>query len=259
MASNVDQKEQAKGYGDLSKYSQTIYGKNLLEHIQVKSNDTIAAVGCGTGDLAAYVAEQKVKVGKVVALDPDLERIKIAKEKFRCFDNLSFHEGTAVDVLKSRNEEFDVIYSNAVLHWIPLVDRLETFKAMYAALKPGGITGHHVGTSEKLKIGRRLAVLASPDEIRKLMQTVSPLTQEDIKGFAQESGFEIVSMKVVEEESKFPTVEEYLTWIEASFQGLLKIKEKYYKHEPKICLDESEDGTVTEVTTLLRIVMKKPC
>ena len=250
---------QAKGYGDLSRYSQTIYGKNLLEHIQVKSSDTVAAVGCGTGELAAYVAEQKVEGGKVVALDPDLERIAIAKEKFHGLNNVSFHEGTAVQVLKSRYEEFDVIYSNAVLHWIPVVDRLETFKAMYAALKPGGTSAHHVGTSERLKIGRRLAVLATPEEIRKLMQTVSPLTQEDIKEFAQKCGFEITCMEVVEEESKFPTVEEYLTWIEASFQGLLKVKEKYYKHEPKISLDESEDGTVTEVTTLLRVVMKKPC
>ena len=64
---------EAEDYNEMNKFAQLIYGKKLINMLDLDFAEHVPAVRCGTGQLAAYVAESKVKKGKVSAFDPDNE------------------------------------------------------------------------------------------------------------------------------------------------------------------------------------------
>ena len=49
---------------------------------------------CGTGDLSKVLAEHVGLGGKVIAMDPDKERLRIAKETYSAVSNILFQEGS---------------------------------------------------------------------------------------------------------------------------------------------------------------------
>ena len=98
--------------------------------------DAILDLGCGTGELSAYLAELVGREGKVVGVDPDKERLLLAQQSFGEVKNLSFVEGSASNFPGIGSELYDIIFSNHVIHWIP--DKHEVFKNMFGSLKSGG-------------------------------------------------------------------------------------------------------------------------
>ena len=60
-----------------------------------KPGDAILDLGCGTGELSAYLAELVGSKGYVIVVDPDLSRLQLAKEAHRHVKNLSFIEGNS--------------------------------------------------------------------------------------------------------------------------------------------------------------------
>ena len=113
------------------------YGKALLEFIPQNAKQTILDLGCGTGTLTAQLAEL---CNKVVGVDASQSMIDKAKEEF---GNIEFKVCDAL-VLPFENE-FDIIFSNAVFHWISDHDAL--LKNIHKALKPQGILVCEFGAS----------------------------------------------------------------------------------------------------------------
>ena len=90
-------------------------------------------------ELSAYLADLAGPEGKVVAVDPDKERILLAQQSFGKVKNLSFVDGTegsASNLPGIGSQSYDVVFSNQVIHWIP--DKDEEFKNMFETLKRGG-------------------------------------------------------------------------------------------------------------------------
>ncbi len=98
--------------------------------------DAILDLGCGTGELSVYLAELVGQDGKVVAVDPDIDQIKVAQETHRGVKNLTFLEGSAANFPGMGSETYNIVFSNYVLHWIP--DKEEAFRNMFSSLKPSG-------------------------------------------------------------------------------------------------------------------------
>ena len=104
------------------------YGLGLLEFIPVNGTQKILDLGCGTGTLTAKLAQQ-CKV--VLGVDASPEMIAKARE---AYPDLNFE---VIDALALPFEhDWDVVFSNAVFHWIPDHDQL--LKKIRRALKPGG-------------------------------------------------------------------------------------------------------------------------
>lgn len=111
------------------------YGKGLIEFIPQKENISILDLGCGTGDLTQEIYQifQKAKLSlNLMGLDSSPEMIEQAKGKY---PHISFDvcEASSIPFF----EKFDVIFSNAVFHWIPEQNALH--KAIYRALKNKGL------------------------------------------------------------------------------------------------------------------------
>mmetsp|Transcript_7113 Transcript_7113/g.14046 ORF Transcript_7113/g.14046 Transcript_7113/m.14046 type:complete len:330 (-) Transcript_7113:113-1102(-) len=114
------------------------YGSSLVDLVfseQGNANDNnlrILDVGCGSGELTAQLAK---RASHVTGLDSDPQMIQKASQqfpnlKFVCTDARDFDLGEA---------SFDVIFSNAALHWVPPDDVDKAMACIGRALKPGGL------------------------------------------------------------------------------------------------------------------------
>ena len=90
------QRSAAEGYQQDSLSKQKVDGEDFIQtDVCPKAGDVILDLGCGTGELSAYLAELVGPRGKVIGVDPDKERIRVAKESHSHIENLSFTEGSA--------------------------------------------------------------------------------------------------------------------------------------------------------------------
>ena len=104
------------------------YGDSLLELLAPRPGERILDLGCGTGHLAAKIAQQGAQV---VGLDNSPDMIRLAQENY---PTLKFVQGEGAAF--HFDQPFDAIFSNAALHWMPQAD--EVARCLARALKPGG-------------------------------------------------------------------------------------------------------------------------
>ena len=112
-------------------------GKQFVQNeVKPCKGDVILDLGCGTGAVSAYLAELVGQEGKVLGVDPDKERLKVAQESYKGIKNLSFVEGSTSNFPGMDSGTYDIIYSYGVLHWVQ--NKEEAFKNMFRGLKPAG-------------------------------------------------------------------------------------------------------------------------
>jgi len=127
----------AEGYQQSSRDVQMEGGKLFIQtDVNPQPGDAILDLGCGTGELSAYLAELVGPEGFVVGVDPDVKRLNLAKETHRDIKNLSLVQGNSDNFEGMGCEKFDIIFLNQVLHWIP--SKQQAFKNMFSSLKEGG-------------------------------------------------------------------------------------------------------------------------
>jgi ubiquinone/menaquinone biosynthesis C-methylase UbiE len=134
---NHDSESLAKMYDKVSKY-QYINGLALAKKLNVSSRHKVLDVGCGTGRLTLKLAG---KVDHITGIDPSIQRIEVARRKLTKMNpgNVTFELGSSDDIGHYGEDVFDVVYLNAVFHWIN--DKEEALNNIYRALKPGGKLG----------------------------------------------------------------------------------------------------------------------
>jgi trans-aconitate methyltransferase len=113
------------------------YGKGLLEFIPKTNEQTILDLGCGTGTLTAQLAGL---CNKVIGVDSSQNMIDKAQKQY---GNIEFWVCDALAL--PFDEEFDVVFSNAVFHWIN--DHNALLKNIHKALKPQGLLVCEFGAS----------------------------------------------------------------------------------------------------------------
>ena len=105
-----------------------------------RAGDIILDLGCGTGNLSAYLAELVGPNGKVVAVDPDKERVLLAQQSYGNVRNLSFVEGSASNFPGINS--YDIIFSSYVILWIP--DKQQLFNNLFESLKTWKENSHSI-------------------------------------------------------------------------------------------------------------------
>lgn len=104
------------------------YGHHSLKLLNPQPDETILDLGCGTGDITFELKQMGVNV---IGVDYSKEMIKKSKNKY---PDLNFQ---VQDILSLNfNEQFDAVYSNAVLHWIKEPRR--ALESIYKSLKTRG-------------------------------------------------------------------------------------------------------------------------
>ena len=72
----------------------------------------------------------------VVAVDPDIARVKLAQKTHGGISNLAIQEGSASNFQGMGSQCYDVVFCNFVLHWIQ--DKHEAFKNSFQSLNQVG-------------------------------------------------------------------------------------------------------------------------
>jgi trans-aconitate methyltransferase len=110
-------------------------GADLIDLVAIAPGERVLDLGCGTGHLTAKIADLGVEV---IGLDSSPSMVAQARQNY---PKLKFVLADARDF--SFETPFDIVFSNAALHWIPEADRVVACVAR--SLKPGGRFGLEMG------------------------------------------------------------------------------------------------------------------
>lgn len=115
--------------------AQRAWAHELIEKLALAGDERVLDLGCGEGKVTAEIAAC-LPSGSALGLDLSRDMIAFARERFppKQYPNLRFMEGDMLDLPFDR--EFDVVFSNAALHWVP--DHGRVFQGIARALRPGG-------------------------------------------------------------------------------------------------------------------------
>ncbi len=120
----------ADRYRETSQHQQE-WGERLLGELDLKGNERIVDLGCGDGRLTTQLADL-VPDGYVLGVDASERMISLARQYERAnlyFERLDFNE-------IGWSERFDVVFSNAALHWVR--DHHRLLGRVFQALRTGG-------------------------------------------------------------------------------------------------------------------------
>jgi len=104
------------------------YGEDLVNLLKPQAGERILDLGCGTGYLASVIASGGASV---VGIDNSLEMVAKAKTEYPQID---FQVQSATNF--HFDENFDAVFSNAVLHWIQ--EKEKVVELVYKYLKKNG-------------------------------------------------------------------------------------------------------------------------
>ncbi|XP_078371346.1 uncharacterized protein LOC144654994 [Oculina patagonica] len=180
----------AEGYKQTSLSVQKMEGIIFIQtDVCPQPGATILDLGCGTGELSAYLAELVGPEGKVVGVDPDRERILLAQQSHGEIKNLSFVEGSASNFPGIGLESYDIIFSNHVMHWIP--DKEEVFKNMFESLKSGGKIAAQYGDHPHPFALNAFKEL-NPETAELLCEMVQWEERAKVEQYCSSAGFQII-------------------------------------------------------------------
>jgi len=111
--SEENKKWNAKDYANNSS-AQEIWATELIGKLALQGDEHLLDIGCGDGKITHAIARELVN-GKVVGIDQSDNMIELAVNHFAVY-NLSFFTMDATEFFVS--EKFDIVFSNAALHWV---------------------------------------------------------------------------------------------------------------------------------------------
>ena len=199
--------------------AQESWGHEIIEYRKWKGNEIVLDAGCGSGRLTKILSI-KVPQGKVIAVDSDLAMIRLAKENLAKFSNIEFIK---MDISQLEiAEKVDVVFSNAVLHWI--LNHKKVFECFWQILNPDGQLliqcGGHRNLVKTLSIINKVSRSKEfynyfcnnkGDDIWR--QTWYFAKKEDTERILQEIGFENIQVFLEDKEAKFHNKEEYFLFL----------------------------------------------
>ncbi|MCG2736236.1 MAG: methyltransferase domain-containing protein [Candidatus Methanoperedenaceae archaeon] len=199
-------------------------GLILIEKLGVKKGHNVLDIGCGTGRLTLHVANLIGPGGRMVGIDPSVQRIEVAHRKIRDapVKNVIFEVGNSNDLDHFENDSFDIVYLNIVLHWIQ--EKEDAFAQIYRVLKPGGGLGITTGNKDKpytvksimeevLRLPRYAGAVDADKEASK------PVNISELETLLQDAGFRISEINCEKDPRYFESPLKCLEYVEASLFG----------------------------------------
>ncbi len=184
-------------------------GKRLLEGLALEASARVLDVGCGTGRLTRWLADELG--AKAHAVDPLEPRIALARSHQTA---ARFDLGRAEDLRAFDDQTFDVACLSSVLHWVS--DKRGAFTELHRVLRPGGrlamtTLAHELSAAST--IGRLLP--------RTGTSTRRACTTTELLTLLLENGFEPLELHVTQTTNEYDSGEAFVAFAEASSFGNL--------------------------------------
>ena len=97
--------------------AQLAWARELIARLDLAGDEAVLDVGCGNGGVTSELA-RALPEGFVLGIDSSAAFVKFASGHYRSdgYPNLAFEQMDARKLISDRS--FDVIFSNAALHWV---------------------------------------------------------------------------------------------------------------------------------------------
>ncbi len=157
--------------------AQQQWARELIAKLELTGAEDVLDLGCGDGKVTVEIAGQMKKNGTVVGIDNSGAMIALASNQYPTsrYPNLVFKLMDAREL--AFEGQFDVVFSNAVLHWIK--DHYPVLKGLYKGLKSGGKILLQMGAKDGVTL-----FLSALDQVR-----LSPEWQDYFVDFEFPYGF----------------------------------------------------------------------
>ena len=214
--STVQYHSQAASYEAGSKNQQGV-GIRMINMLNVEKGATVLDLGCGTGCLTKVLSERVGPEGKVVAVDPDGERLKIAREN---------HSASNITYIQADDQTFpqgqyDLIFCNIVIHWIR--DKKAALERIYENLRPGGCFAFTTsdGVLPVPEIGKEVFnKLVGPNFLNRIFkEKLMHLEASEYERLGSAAGFIQTSMTIQPDYPKWNNLDQYIDAMYGWFQG----------------------------------------
>ena len=236
--------EDARAYDELGK-PQLKSGIELVQMINLSEGDKVLDMACGTGNVTKYIADIVGPSGKVVGIDPDPSRIKMAIEKYKGISHLEFHIGSNVTGYPHDTEPYyDAHFCMSAFHWLNNDEKKLHIQKAYQCLKPAGKLGISC-------LGKMLGEQDVQNDITGLYS----LSQDDYRQLFDAGLFPNVVVEESAYEIPFKSFDDFKRWAKASSHyDLDKLPDK---SSLKKYLATNDDGSVSCYVPRIRITASK--
>ena len=236
-------------------------GKKLFSSLNIIRGDSMKVLdmGCGTGELTAFIAETLGENSEVVGVDPDLERINKAIGKQDTRKNLTFTHGDSSSQFPHYNEPYyDIHFSNLVIQWLNPQEKELFFQTAFKILKPGGRIATLSFEKESAMV-LAFQSLCVDDEVKHNKSPAMQLVNKsDVSFMLTKTGFEVISNEYQPSSRMFESMDQCLGWMTGTFYGHQN-RLSSSKLEEFVKRFTNEDGRVTLCNpTIYRIIAMKP-
>lgn len=149
---------------------------DLAQHIYINDAKKIADIGCGPGNSTQVLAE-RFPDAYILGIDNSSNMIEKAKKDY---PNLDFKLYDVSNNLLDLDHDFDIVFSNACIQWIP--DHNKLLKNMMNILKPDGVLAVQIPMNYKEPIHKIIKDVSTSDKWKSEfynIRTMYNLTQSE--------------------------------------------------------------------------------
>ena len=199
--------------------AQQLWAQELIAKLDLSGNERVLDLGCGDGKVTAAIAEN-VPLGIVTGIDSSAEMIRFAREYFpsRLHPNLNFVRMDASHL--TFRKKFDVIFSNAALHWIS--DHKPVLAGIACSLRPNGrLLIQMGGKGNADQVFGVLEVLLGNRRWGQYFEgfsyTYGFFGTEEYQQWLVESGLEPIRVELIPKDMSYPTRDAFAAWIRTTW------------------------------------------
>jgi len=199
--------------------AQQQWARELIAKLALAGSEDVLDLGCGDGKVTAEIADW-VPHGTVMGIDNSEAMIALARQQYpaSCYPNLTFELMDAREL--ALENQFDVVFSNAVLHWIK--DHRLVVEGLFKSLKPRGKILLQMGAKDG--VGLYLSVL---DQIMLLPEwklyfqnfecPYGFMGVEEYEVMLLAAGFQIQRVELIAKDALHANKEKFKGWIRTTW------------------------------------------
>jgi trans-aconitate methyltransferase len=217
--------------------NQKLWGIELISKLNLKENEKILDLGCGDGKISVELA-RRASNGYVIGVDSSSQMIELARKRYSSgnFKNLSFMVSNASNL--TFENEFDIVFSNAVLHWIK--DHIPVLYGVNRSLKEKGkILFQMGGEGNASEILDGLSILIKNEKWAKYFYNFespygfyNPAQYEE---WLAQTGFKVIHTELIPKDMIHENPSALAGWIRTTW---LPYTEKIPSNERDLFIDE---------------------
>ncbi|XP_032225773.2 demethylmenaquinone methyltransferase [Nematostella vectensis] len=230
-------------------------GEQFINYINPREGDVILDFGCGTGKLAAILSYRVGPSGSVLGIDRNTERIGLARESHGNLSNLSFEVGGNDDFPGEGTECYDLVFSNAVLHWIH--DKEAHFAKIFSSLKNGGRVAMnylHGSSPLQVKLSKELGLEV---QLAKYLRAVKFEKNDTIKKYLENVGFKVLLVENEDHRREYESLKDWYEFRQASSEGYVDFSCVEGAKLDEIEASLMEKGKIVDIFTTTRLIAIK--